>query len=323
MATNNGKTSKIPAADRVLEAYPNAVKLKLEKRKREERQTFSGPINGNAASLVFEELKLWQVGELTVSFNGGDAALHRKIAQVANTWTQFGNIRFDFGEKNGRFRLMTPTDNSHIRVGFDTSRDNGGYWSLIGTDSQDTRVVKPGEVTLNLDGFDQRLPPDWEGVVLHEFGHALGFFHEHQSPSVDCAFNWELVYEAYAEQYEWTESQVDDNLKQIRRGDFTSFSQHDKHSIMHYAFPSWMFIDGENSPCFTTKNTTLSQTDKEWMAKAYPFDQDEIINRGMKTINNLNAIVKQDGLTEVTRKRYQNYLDFVKTHPVLRPQITE
>lgn len=41
----------------------------------------------------------------------------------------------------------------------------------------------PGQASMNLAGFDIALPADWQAVVRHEFGHALGFEHEHQSPA--------------------------------------------------------------------------------------------------------------------------------------------
>src|SRR5690349_10941147 len=44
---------------------------------------------------------------------------------------------------------------------------------------------------MNFEGFDVQLPQDWRGVVLHEFGHALGLEHEHQHPVQPCDFRWE------------------------------------------------------------------------------------------------------------------------------------
>ena len=46
---------------------------------------------------------------------------------------------------------------------------------------------------MNLGGFTEELPDDWEATVLHEFGHAIGFLHEHQSLNSTCEeeFRWD------------------------------------------------------------------------------------------------------------------------------------
>jgi hypothetical protein len=77
-----------------------------------------------------------------------------------------------------------------IRIGFINQGDYAGNWSAVGTDSRDSTVEggAPNQGSMNFGGFDQQLPVDWAGTVLHEFGHALGFEHEHQSPSGGCDF---------------------------------------------------------------------------------------------------------------------------------------
>ena len=61
---------------------------------------------------------------------------------------------------------------------------SGGSWSRIGTDATKVPLMS---CTMNL-GFVDR------ATVLHEFGHALGLIHEHQSPfNDDFRWNWEKV----------------------------------------------------------------------------------------------------------------------------------
>jgi len=55
----------------------------------------------------------------------------------------------------------------------------GGSWSYIGTDA----------TKLPLESFTMNLGSVDRPTVLHEFGHALGLIHEHQSP-FKGGFKW-------------------------------------------------------------------------------------------------------------------------------------
>lgn len=294
----------------VLEALPDRLQAKIEKKERDKRNNLPGYINGNALELVLDDLKLWRVGTLTVSFKGGDTALHEKIAQTASLWTQHGNLKFDFGydESSGNYRTWTPGDKSHIRVGFEYE----GYWSLVGNDSSDTALVEPGEITLNLANFDQNLPRDWQATTLHEFGHALGFHHEHQSPSTTCDFNWPLLYDYLggAPNY-WPKSKVDHNMRQLQEGSI-SYSAHDSDSIMHYSFPAWMFITEKESPCFTEQNLELSEEDKRMMQNAYPEDEQLVQTRDHQRIKSLEELLSKSTKDDLVTTFRRNHLDYYK-----------
>src|SRR5688572_22713170 len=103
----------------IMESYPDLLQARLEKRERQRDRHMPKQINGNICQLVIDDLKLWRVRTLSVSFKGGDAALHKKIADVANIWTLYGNMDLDFGHdpSSGNYRPWTPGDTSHIRVG--------------------------------------------------------------------------------------------------------------------------------------------------------------------------------------------------------------
>jgi len=306
----NDKNTAMDKKTIVLESYPDFLQARIEKRERERNRHMPNYVNGNISQLVLDDLKLWRVGVLEVSFKGGDPVLHKKIADVAKIWSDYGNIEFDFGHdpQNQTYRTWTPTDTSHIRVGFDQE----GYWSLVGTDSSDTEIVAPGEITLNLSGFDVQLPVNWKTVVLHEFGHALGFHHEHQSPDFECDFDWPKVYDYLAgpPNY-WPKWKVDHNLRQLKRGNLT-YSAHDKNSIMHYSFPAWMFITGEDSQCHTPENLELSAEDKKMMAEAYPVEPVRIQRLDAYRMDNLESLAKNRSLTKSLREQHKNQLEYYR-----------
>ena len=274
----------------IMEGYPDEIIKRMEARAIKRTNELPEQLNGQALELVFEDLLLWDINPITVSFKGGDAGLHGKIAEAAAEWSKYANIKFDFGydQSAQTYRKWVPGDASHLRVGF----EHPGYWSLVGKDSLDPQISPPGEITLNLEKFDVKLPLNYKSIVLHEFGHGLGFYHEHQSPVAHCDFDWKAVYSYLAgpPNY-WSKEKVDFNLRQMPAGGLT-YSPHDKHSIMHYSFPDWMFLSGKSSECYTEENKDLSAEDIIMAAKAYPFDKKEVARLRSKRTLQLELLQK-------------------------------
>lgn len=258
-----------------LEILPQSIQDALEKSERE-MQELPSHLEGIISSSVVEQSKIWNEAVLTVSFKGGSPYLHRLIATMANTWTDFGDITFDFGYNPiyQTFRTWKPGDNSHIRVGFQYS----GNWSVVGNTSVDWEKVPKGTITLNLSNYDSGpLPKNWEATVLHEFGHALGFKHEHQSPGSECDFKWDKIYKELAKPpNKWSKEKVDHNLRKLQERGLT-FTAYDSNSIMHYSLPTWMFESGKISECYTERNIELSKLDKKMMGEVYPRNKEDYI----------------------------------------------
>ena len=297
----------------VMEGYPDFMKARMEQRDAARRRNAPSFPGGHAVELVFEDLKLWQPGVLKVSFKGGDPALHKKIATVAALWSAHANIQFDFGynKQTKQYRKWRKNDASHIRIGFSYN----GYWSLIGTDSKDEDIAPKGEITMNYEGFDKMLPDGWEATVLHEFGHALGFHHEHQSPDAECAFDWPKLYKYLGgPPNNWSKATVNHNMKEMPGGGLT-YSLHDRKSVMHYSFPAWMFVKGKASPCFIAPNNKLSASDKKMAAKAYPFAPKKVAAVRAESLAKVEDIVRAAAPGEPVSPFFNQYLEFLRTSP--------
>lgn len=301
----------------ILEAYPDAILAKIELRDRNLLRSVPRYVGEMASELVIDDLKTWPAGDsLTVSFSGGNRELHQKIANLASRWIEFGNIKFDFGldEEAGTYRTWTPQDESNIRVGFSYK----GYWSLVGQDSNDPDIVGPGDITLNLGGFDDALPSSWRATVLHEFGHALGFHHEHQSPAALCEeeFDWPKLYEYLGgPPNNWPVHKVDHNLRRLPGGGLTA-SAHDQESIMHYAFGKWMyktelFLNGNTPTCYIDANTRLSASDKEMMLVAYPRTTDALSLWSVNREKHLRAFIDLKNLHSTSQAKFIDQLQAV------------
>jgi TolA-binding protein len=102
--------------------------------------------------------------------------------------------------------------------------------------------------------------------VLHEFGHALGLLHEHQSPNAAFQWNKQAVYDFYGTSYGWDRDYVDLWVFRQIEPQGVDASQYDPDSIMHYAFPAEFTTNG----VAFGGSSVLSALDEQLIAKEYP-----------------------------------------------------
>jgi hypothetical protein len=215
-------------------------------------------------------IKVWKSTQsIRVCFFGGGTAIRSRIAQAANEWTTVGGyVPLDFGSLQDP-RNCALNEFNHIRVGFAYK----GYWSMVGTDS--VNVAAQAEQSMNLALYDINPPaePAFSQVVKHEFGHALGFQHEHQSQTAPCVdeFNWDAVY-AYLQgppNY-WSIEKINHNLRPRNPQPGDASSPFDRDSIMLYSFPASFYKSGTNAQCYTPGNTAISDVDISGILQFYP-----------------------------------------------------
>jgi hypothetical protein len=197
----------------------------------------------------------WTAGDvITVSFLDGDPAVQAKVKAVAKDWTAPNLARL-------RLSFRDDTADTDIRISFLYS----GSWSVIGTTCRD---IPAGQPTMNF-GW---LTPDTADtevrrVVLHEFGHALGLIHEHQSPAGGIRWNRDqVIQDLSGPPNNWDLATIEHNMFEPAAEDETNFTDLDPESIMMYPIPATWTTDGFS----VGWNTDLSETDKSFIHEQYP-----------------------------------------------------
>ncbi|MBI3138593.1 MAG: hypothetical protein HYZ15_08420 [Sphingobacteriales bacterium] len=218
--------------------------------------------NGNIAPVAVSRQplatyteKMWEPGEvITVGFNisGGSLDLIEKVKYYAKEWELYANIKFAFQNNSGGM----------IRVGFQP----GGSASLIG---RDALLAPANQTTMNFGWLATTADAGLiRQVILHEFGHALGFIHEHQNAGVAIPWDKEKVYAYYAQApNNWSRAQVDQNIFSKFSYTTTNYSSFDRQSIMLYPVPAELTTDDSHIDW----NGQLSPVDKQYAALYYPF----------------------------------------------------
>ncbi|HXU44800.1 MAG TPA: M12 family metallopeptidase [Thermoanaerobaculia bacterium] len=195
---------------------------------------------------AFQIAKLWPNGTtLKIRFLGGTAAQQAIVKQFAPQWALVANLKLVFDN----------APDAQIRIAFNA---DDGAWSYIGTDALGIPRDQP---TMNLGWQD-------EGVVLHEFGHAIGMIHEHQNPIANpIQWNKPVVNAALSGSPNfWDQATIQHNMYDKYELSQINGSNFDQKSVMLYSFPaSWTLTGFHSDP-----NEKLSDVDRAFAHGVYP-----------------------------------------------------
>jgi len=184
----------------------------------------------------------WNKTTLHVCFLGGSKLQQEATKRAASEWESCCSIKFLW---------ISDASTSDIRIAF----SDAGCWSVIGIMALTIPKDKP---TMNLCRTDFH-------IVLHEFGHAIGFVHEHSVAHAKISWNRGKVIEEMKRQ-NWTEEMIEANIFQRYSSNSINGTTYDETSIMHYELPAHWLKDGNQIP----QNTKLSTLDKKMALETYP-----------------------------------------------------
>jgi len=184
---------------------------------------------------IADRAKLWKKDtSIRLRFLNEDPALHQRVLASARAWLVDG-VRLDM-------RLARADEDAELRVGFNRA---DGSWSYIGTDNL---AILPSQPTMNLGWASLDTPQDdFDSVVIHEFGHALGLLHEHNHPEALIRWNKPAVYQDLGgPPNRWSKAAIDSNVFARFDASTVITTDFDHASVMIYTIPTHWTMDGRS-----------------------------------------------------------------------------
>ena len=229
-----------------------AQAMKAAERAREENPA-RWPANLTPGFLAVDVRRWWvDKGKVfTVDFvDTASNELRKKVLLYANAWSEFANVKF----------VDAQTD-AMVRVSF----GSGGYWSFLGTD---ILGIPKGEPTMNLERFTVNSPEsEWKRVVKHEFGHTLGFPHEHMRAQLVAKLDPQKTIRYFRQTQGWSANEVRQQvLTPLSQSSIRGTPDADDTSIMCYQLPGSITTDGKP----IRGGSDINALDAKFIATIYP-----------------------------------------------------
>lgn len=189
--------------------------------------------------------------KLTVGFLEPIAAeLRNRIIEHANAWARHGNIQFTYSTVEPQVRI---------------TREQEGYWSYLGTD---ILSIGKNDPTMCLERFSMTtLETEFVRVVRHEFGHTLGFEHEHMRRAIIEKLDQQKTIAYFRRTQGWTPAMVMQQvLTPLAESSLMGTPDADETSIMTYALPGTITLDGKP----ILGGNDIAPQDAKFVEKIYP-----------------------------------------------------
>lgn len=270
-AAKKDKTTSAPAADQPVRIcferiLPDELDSERMVRRRLRQQMIEAA--GGAAKLKADGVahvtrmalvssKQWPDGTtLRCRFLDGSKKMKAKVKAIALEWQKYADVKLKFVSKG----------DAEIRISF--YADNGS-WSAVGRDALNTSYFPVHQPTMNYGWLrDDTDDQEYHRVVTHEFGHALGCIHEHQSPKFDRVWDVAAVMKYFqGPPNYWGPDEIKSNVIDKYSPKGIAATNFDPDSVMLYAFDGALFADGKGP---TNENTQLSPTDIQMIGRMYP-----------------------------------------------------
>lgn len=180
--------------------------------------------NKSHKALVNKSVLFENGQNIDIYFKDGSTSLQQFVARESKLWTRYANLNFRF-----HVGAQVDRDKANIVISF---YGKGNYSLLGNTYSRYDR--RDHSMSLETVRKLYKTNPDIaRGTVLHEFGHAIGFHHEHQSKNNLIRIDENKI-EKFCKSQRWSKEKCNSQIvtKIDREGKFISIL--DVWSIMFY-----------------------------------------------------------------------------------------